>query len=237
MNHTPLIIYHKADYDGIFCREIARQFLGDAITYTGWDYGDKVPLMAPDLEQLYMLDISIPELMDHPRLIWIDHHKSAIEKYLPKVIPGYRIDGVAACRLAWQWFSHELHAGNVGDMGLLPDKDDFVKRVVDEPLSVRLAGEYDIWDHSKSNYADVAFQFGLDCQSEIFTQNQTSMNLQTELHKIALELRKTHQTTDLAILEQAVIAGAVLVLSEAILKVRATTDELIETRWKVNRPQ
>jgi len=63
------------------------------------------------------------------------------------------------------------------------------------------------------------------------------MNLQTELHKIALELRKTHQTTDLAILEQAVIAGATLVLSEAILKVRATTDELIETRWKVNRPQ
>jgi len=161
------VIYHKADYDGIFCREIARQFLGDAITYTGWDYGDKVPLMAPDLEQLYMLDISIPELMDHPRLIWIDHHKSAIEKYLPKVIPGYRIDGVAACRLAWQWFSHELHAGNAGDMGLIPDKDDFVKRVVDEPLSVRLAGEYDIWDHSKSNYADVAFQFGLDCQSEI----------------------------------------------------------------------
>jgi len=63
------------------------------------------------------------------------------------------------------------------------------------------------------------------------------MNLQTELHKIALDLRKKHQTTDLAILEQAVTAGAMLVLSEAILKLRATTDELIETRWKVNRPQ
>jgi len=41
--------------------------------------------------------------MERPGLVWIDHHKSAIEKY-GATTPGYRIDGVAACRLAWQWF-------------------------------------------------------------------------------------------------------------------------------------
>jgi predicted nucleic acid-binding protein len=63
------------------------------------------------------------------------------------------------------------------------------------------------------------------------------MNLTAELHTLAINLRKQHQTTDLFILEQAVSAGARLVLSEAILKVRAATEELIKTRWNANRPQ
>ena len=153
------VIYHKTDYDGIFCREIARKFLGDAITYTGWDYGDKVPLIAPDIDTLYMLDISIPELMSHPKLVWIDHHKSAIEKY-SSTIPGYRIDGVAACRLAWQWFKLDAE-DSIGMNRRLPDKDNFIARQVVEPLAVRLVGEYDIWDHRGDG--DVEFQFGLDC--------------------------------------------------------------------------
>jgi len=60
-----------------------------------------------------MLDISIPGLMMHQDLIWIDHHKSAMEKW-DNGPEGYRIDGVAACRLAWQWsFQMEL-------LGFLP---------------------------------------------------------------------------------------------------------------------
>lgn len=155
------VIHHSADYDGLFCREIARRFLPDA-KLIGWDYGDpKIPF--PE-GQVYILDLSPDcldwgangEQVDLARVIWIDHHKTAIDLYPPS-IPGYRIDGVAACRLAWQWFA------NVGASDHLL-KQDFIDRNVSEPLAVRLAGEYDVWDH-RDNDADVAFQFGLDANS------------------------------------------------------------------------
>ena len=155
-----LVIYHRADFDGLFCREIAKKFLGDEASYLGWDYGDLVPSVSEDV-QVYMLDISIEALMGHPRLIWIDHHKSAIEKYA-RFIQGYRIDGVAACRLAWQWFWNACHDYplNAGQENCqLPNRQSFVDRTVMEPYAVQLAGEYDIWD--KRNPDAEVFQFGL----------------------------------------------------------------------------
>lgn len=92
--------------------------------------------------------------MDHPRLNWVDHHKSAIEKY-PATIQGYRIDGVAACRLAYQYFGG-INSWTESDT---PTKKDFVERRVTEPLAVTLAGEYDIWDKHDAR-ADI-LQFGL----------------------------------------------------------------------------
>lgn len=103
MSDKTTVIYHRSDFDGIFCREIAHHFLPDA-ELIGWEYGDIEPAVAPD-GRLYIMDLSVPGLMAHPNLVWIDHHKSAIDKY-PATIRGVRIDGVAACRLAWQWFSH-----------------------------------------------------------------------------------------------------------------------------------
>lgn len=160
------VIHHSADYDGIFCREIARKFLPDA-TLIGWDFAD-APLAIPS-GPIYVMDLPLDRVFgfdykvvgsergpQHPAgLVWIDHHKSSIESH-PEDIPGYRIDGVAACRLAWQWFSHNLRAS---DCWRGPTKEDFVDRKVSEPLAVRLAGEYDIWDKRDPD-AEV-FQFGL----------------------------------------------------------------------------
>jgi uncharacterized protein len=160
---TTIVIYHRADFDGIFCREIAQKFLGDTAEYIGWDYGDSDAVIPPGIEQIYMLDISIPAWMNDPRLIWIDHHKSAIEKFSAG-IPGYRIDGVAACRLAWQYFRFFVTEWNSteGMLPALPNKDQFVNRAVNEPLAVRLAGEYDIWD--KRDPRAELFQHGLRSQ-------------------------------------------------------------------------
>jgi hypothetical protein len=154
-----VVIYHRADFDGLFCREIARKFLPDA-ELIGWDYGDPVP--TPDVvssdDTLYMLDISVEGLMGHPNLIWIDHHKSAMEKF--GKLAGYQIDGVAACRLAWQWFGKSVgHAYKIGHGECIPTKQEFIDRTVSEPLAVRLAGEYDIWD-KRDPRADT-FQHGL----------------------------------------------------------------------------
>lgn len=38
------VIHHSADFDGIFCREIARKFLPPETEFVGWDYRDpKIP--------------------------------------------------------------------------------------------------------------------------------------------------------------------------------------------------
>lgn len=150
-----LVIHHSADFDGLFCREIARKFLGVSADYLGWDYGDPMPVIAPEVSRIFMLDISVDGMMDDPRLVWIDHHKSAMEKFNP-AIPGYRIDGVAACRLAWQWFTT---IANSTPQGILIPKEDYIARRVSEPLAVRLAGEYDIWD--KRDPRAELFQHGL----------------------------------------------------------------------------
>lgn len=158
-----IVIHHSADFDGIFCREIAKKFLPEA-ELIGWDYGD--PLIPFPIEgTVYVLDLSPDcfEGLPHravSNLIWIDHHKSAIDKH-PEDIAGYRIDGVAACRLAWQWFTAKKSYDG-GATWELPAKHAYIDRIVSEPLAVRLAGEYDIWDKRDSR-AEL-FQHGLRSQ-------------------------------------------------------------------------
>lgn len=163
MNTT--VIYHSADFDGLFCREIAKKFLPDA-ELIGWDWGQPL-ILFPDEGLVYIMDLSPdcianPETaMDESRVIWIDHHKSAIDKWSSR-IPGFRIDGVAACRLAWQWFLETVTKGltefsHTSWTGA--SKDNFINRTVSEPYAVQLAGEYDIWD--KRNPDAETFQFAL----------------------------------------------------------------------------
>ena len=98
------------------------------------------------------------------RLVWIDHHATSIATH-PADITGYRIDGVAACRLAWQWFEHCDGFNRSGNEGVLPSQDempdifDYRDNRVVEPLAGRLAGEYDVWDKREPDAE--RFQLGL----------------------------------------------------------------------------
>lgn len=167
------IIYHDADFDGILSREVClfhlrREYPSANLKAYGWDYGR--PLPGPgsgeaftSFDRIFIVDLSVDELMFRPELsskiVWIDHHKSAIEKWDPPQGPkffGYRIDGVAACRLCWQWF---LVRREVSQFDLLPLKHNFIDREVDEPALLRLAGEYDIWDQRDPDAK--VLQFGL----------------------------------------------------------------------------
>lgn len=170
------VVYHSADFDGLFCREIARKFLPNA-ELIGWDFGDKpinrlrYPLNG---HQFYILDLPVDRVFGFDfgkepeptgdgagweNFVWIDHHKTSIETH-PTDIPGYRIDGVAACRLAWQWFY--LHVERGTPLSCLPSKEEFVERELIEPLAVRLAGEYDVFD--KRDPRAELFQHGLRSQ-------------------------------------------------------------------------
>ena len=158
-NPSTLVIFHRSDLDGLCCEAIARKFLGNAgITYLGWDYGQPLPDLS-QYQTIYLLDISLPraEMVKRGRkLIWIDHHKSAMEEMKDLVITGVRVDGVAACRLAWQWFSEPTRVVNIAR------KEDYVDRLVEEPYVVQLLGEYDIWD--KRNPAVDPFQLGMQAE-------------------------------------------------------------------------
>lgn len=179
------IIYHDADFDGILSNKVCRHWLeklypGAQIDSHGWDYGRKLPDWPLtkndgypdasshdwcDYDTIYIVDLSVDELMAQvelrDKIVWIDHHKSAIEKWDQcgdlvngNKFEGYRIDGVAACRLCWQWF-----VTNNVDNGPLPVKEAFENRRVSEPELIRLAGEYDVWDHRDPDAK--ALQFGL----------------------------------------------------------------------------
>lgn len=190
------IIHHDADWDGKLSNEVCRYWLKKlhpdaAIHSYGWDYGRPCPVASqlardegtikgvcgnwPDYDQIYIVDLSVDELMAREELrskiIWIDHHKSAIEKWdgpLPSanelriapIFTGCRIDGVAACRLCWQWFTDR----GCSKYQILSTKQDFIDRKVREPRLIRLAGEYDIWDHRDPDAKTL--QFGLRACSD-----------------------------------------------------------------------
>src|SRR5689334_2584883 len=107
------VIHHSADFDGIFCREIARKFLPPDTEFIGWDFGNAI-LPVPSEGTIFVMDLPVDRVFGIEfradtyhrfveRVIWIDHHKTSIDTH-PESITGYRIDGVSACRLAWQWF-------------------------------------------------------------------------------------------------------------------------------------
>lgn len=148
-----ICFYHKADNDGLMCREVIRLFRPEA-KFVGYDYGEPIPtvddagnvlpnLDTPEVWEIFICDISIPELMCKEslkrKIVWIDHHVSAIEKYEELNLKGLRIDGVAACRLTFAWFMHAKAK---------PDKEEFVNRTLPyaEPPILTLLGEYDVWD-------------------------------------------------------------------------------------------
>lgn len=194
ISNPTTVIYHSADYDGIFCREIAKKFLPKDTVFIGWNFGDP-PFALPCKIQggprgtTYVLDLPVDQVFGEnfshqfPEnfkqvfgdVVWIDHHKTAIDTH-PTGIPGYRIDGVAACRLAWQWFQWKLDGGkdSFGTAYALPKKEHFVERVIGEPLAVRLAGEYDVWDHRGDG--DLEFQYGLRAQNELPWDGLLSQN-------------------------------------------------------------
>lgn len=139
------VFYHSKDYDGIASGEVCRYFLnkqGIEPIMIGFDYGETLTATPNANDTVYLVDLSAKELMDHPNLIWIDHHISAIMEYGQRLPLGYRIDGVAACRLCWQWFTENKN---------LPSKYHYVERHVMEPYLLTLLGEYDIWDKHDSN--------------------------------------------------------------------------------------
>lgn len=154
-----LLIYHRADDDGKLSREICLKYLrsiGDAVEVVGWDYGDATPDV-DGFDSVWMVDISIDALMGDydfcEKLVWIDHHKTAIEKWHAfwskqslfggwKIL-GLRVDGIAACRLAWAYCEDVV--------GVERYKSE---PMPGEPMGVFMVGLRDVWAHVGTKYEE-----------------------------------------------------------------------------------
>ena len=104
-------------------------------------------------EQIYIVDYSIsPDEMRELLKIttdvtWIDHHKTAIEKYdgFEYDIRGVRYDGIAGCMLTYCYLHHMTDRGS----GEIKPFD--ISMTKDAPLFTKLIADWDVW---KFDYGD-----------------------------------------------------------------------------------
>ena len=122
------------------------------------DYGDEFPWeqITPG-ERIFMVDFSLQPfkhmeaLAQHTGLIWIDHHKTAIEEdeKAYTIIKGKREISKAACELTWEY--------------LFKDKP--------IPRAVYLLGRYDVWGHEDPD--TLPFQMGMRMENWNPTKKET----------------------------------------------------------------
>lgn len=162
-----LCFYHSADLDGHCSGAIIKRAHPEA-ECIGINYGDPFPWDRVGADTLViMVDFGLQpiELMaklaeqcreNGHRLVWIDHHKTAIDAARSLAgreatgasmelltCPGIREVGKAGCELAWQHF--------------------FPQQPM--PRAVFLLGRYDVWDHSADQDV-LAFQSGMRARKE-----------------------------------------------------------------------
>lgn len=150
-------LYHRPDLDGHCSAAITRKYFKEKnINFAAIDvnYNDPIEKILNELDKdtiLIIVDYSLS--LEHfdiahrnaGQIIWIDHHKSAIERVEHTIyskLEGIRDTSKAACELTWSYFYPDKHL----------------------PITVELLGRYDIWDNSvKSNWDNsiLPFQYGM----------------------------------------------------------------------------
>lgn len=151
------IFYHSADLDGHCSGALLKNEYPEA-ELCPINYGEPFPwdLIQAD-EEVYMVDFSLEPISLLWKLkgmckylVWIDHHKNAIDAYIEEFrergdkqgLSGAREIGKAGCELTWEY--------------LYPDKP--------IPEFIRLLGRYDVWDHSDQDrweHETLPFQMGM----------------------------------------------------------------------------
>lgn len=146
MNKLKVLCIYHTDLDGAGSAAcVGLKHINDEVTYRVYNYGwplEESEFSGNDL--IYAVDVSFnqssPWVYKIPNLIWIDHHKTAIEyedqNPWMHQIPGKRAIGKGACELTWEY--------------LFPD--------VSCPIMIQYLSTYDVWDKKRFNW---------DCIEEI----------------------------------------------------------------------
>jgi len=127
--------YHN-DLDGKCAAAIINKHFNEFdCSFIPVDYKEPFPIdTIKKNEQVIIVDFSLESTKLFDKLlkitddvIWIDHHKTAIEKYKGYEVAGIRKNGTAGCVLTWQYFYPNLEV----------------------PKLVEMLGHHDVWDFSK----------------------------------------------------------------------------------------
>jgi len=146
-----VVVYHKTDLDGHCSGAITRLFLEGIesdreLLMVGAGYNDELPWedWCNRDTAVFVVDFSLSleamtELNEKSEeLIWIDHHKTAIERLEGLEIEGKRDLSKAGCELCWEFFH--------------PEKP--------MPSAVYLLGRYDVWEWRNVKNG-IEFQYGM----------------------------------------------------------------------------
>jgi oligoribonuclease NrnB/cAMP/cGMP phosphodiesterase (DHH superfamily) len=195
-----MICLHHVDADG-YCaaywvRKLEEDYFGtkvDPDMFIPINYGydwDKLYNSIPNGEKVYIVDFSIEP--DHMRellnkgcdIVWIDHHKTSIEKYADTEmtsIQGIRKDGVAGCVLAWIWCNLTMHKAS-------PDDPFYVREHC--PIATQLIGDYDVWEYY---FGDTTrfFKLGLDAHGLVNPVESFWDGLNNSLYNLDYHIRET----------------------------------------------
>lgn len=141
-------IYYEADLDGVMSAAIVKKYFKGNIDLLPYNYGKEIPDVNK-YDKVFVVDVSFRNrtrfLFDEWKdkgtdVIWIDHHKTAIDDMRDYEVKGKRRIGTAACELTWEYLFDDIKT----------------------PNAVELLSAYDVWDHDRFEWSDVmAFQYGM----------------------------------------------------------------------------
>jgi len=142
-------------------------------------------------EKVYIVDYSIfPEEMDKllgitPNVTWIDHHKTAIERYkdYDKEIRGIRYDGIAGCMLTYCYLTFMTDSG---DGNINPFELSMTKYA---PMFTKLIADYDVWAFK---YGDQTREFEKGLMLYLHDPNDEIWKNLYEEHYLDKERRNVH---------------------------------------------
>ena len=160
-----VICYHHNDLDGRSSAALVRYFVKkdynhtmDPIDFIECDHASPIDTKIAKDKIVFIVDYSfgdnelsyLEEICKNVRdVIWIDHHKTAIEmseKYpWMKELKGIRDTSMSACPLVYQYFT-------------------FTKELADMPYWIRLVSDYDTW--TKSLPGTDSFKLGMDLRDQ-----------------------------------------------------------------------
>jgi oligoribonuclease NrnB/cAMP/cGMP phosphodiesterase (DHH superfamily) len=141
-------VYHHNDLDGRCAAFWIKYFNKESkIEFIECNYNMEIPINKIDKnEEIWIVDFSFPidlmrKVLDMtPNVIWIDHHKTAVDKYkdFTPTLKGLRKDGTAGCVLAYQFCSNN-----------------YIPEMV--PEFTRLIGNYDVWNFKDGDDSDLFY--------------------------------------------------------------------------------